>query len=95
MLDIFRVDIDSRVPKYQQIVNSVISGISNGYLSIDEKIPSINEVSEEFYLSRDTVEKAYNILKEQKIITSVKGKGFYIAKTEKANGITAICFWIR
>ncbi|MAZ27471.1 MAG: transcriptional regulator [Cytophagaceae bacterium] len=81
MLDIFRVDIDSRVPKYQQIVNSVISGISNGYLSIDEKIPSINEVSEEFYLSRDTVEKAYNILKEQKIITSVKGKGFYIAKT--------------
>jgi len=81
MLDIFKVDIDSRVPKYQQIVESVINGITNGYLSIDQKIPSINEISEEFYLSRDTVEKAYNILKDQKIIISVKGKGYYIAKT--------------
>lgn len=81
MLDIFKVDIDSRVPKYQQIVNSVINGITNGYLSIDQKIPSINEISEEFYLSRDTVEKAYNILKDQKIITAVKGKGYYITKT--------------
>jgi len=81
MLDIFKVDIDSRVPKYQQIVDSVINGITNGYLSIDQKIPSINEISEEFYLSRDTVEKAYNILKDQKIIISVKGKGYYIAKT--------------
>lgn len=53
-----------------------------------DRIPSINEVSEEWLLSRDTVEKAYSLLKEQKIIVSVRGKGFYIAKTDlsiKAN----------
>ena len=38
--------------------------------------------SEEFYLSRDTVEKAYSILKERNIITSIRGKGFYITRTK-------------
>ncbi|MDD7885144.1 GntR family transcriptional regulator [Flavivirga sp. 57AJ16] len=81
MLTVFKIKENSRIPKYQQIVESVIMGVSNGQLEINQKIPSINEISEEFYLSRDTVEKAYRILKEKKIITSVKGKGFYIART--------------
>lgn len=78
---IIRIDNKSRVPKYQQIVQSIIENIERGYLSIGEKIPSINEISEEFYLSRDTVEKAYNQLKKQKIIISVKGKGYYVARS--------------
>lgn len=77
---IIRLDCNSRIPKYQQIVHSIIEDIENGYLTIGEKIPSINEISEEYYLSRDTVEKAYNLLKEKKIILSVKGKGYYVAR---------------
>lgn len=77
---IIRLDCNSRIPKYQQIVNSIIEDIENGYVMVGEKIPSINEISEEYYLSRDTVEKAYNLLKEKKIIISVKGKGYYVAR---------------
>lgn len=73
---------DSRIPKYRQIVNAIIDNISNGKLKIDDKIPSINALSEAFGLSRDTVEKAYHILKERKVITSVKGKGFYVTRTK-------------
>ena len=83
-MDIFKnLDIDekSRKPKYIQIVDSVTQNITNGHLSINDKIPSINMLSEAFSLSRDTVEKAYKILKERKIITSVRGKGFYITRT--------------
>lgn len=72
----------SRVPKYKQIVESIISDITKGKLNIGEKIPSINELSEYCDLSRDTVEKAYRELKSRKIIISVKGKGFYTAKTD-------------
>ena len=77
---IIRLDSNSRIPKYQQIVNSIIEDIENESLTVGEKIPSINEISEEYYLSRDTVEKAYNLLKEKKIIISVKGKGYYVAR---------------
>ena len=82
MIKLITIDENSRVPKYQQIIDSIIHNISQGNLTMDQKIPSINMFSEEFYLSRDTVEKAYSILKERKIITSIRGKGFYISRTK-------------
>lgn len=77
-----QIDENSRIPKYKQIVDSIIHNISVGNLKIDEKIPSINMFSEEYLLSRDTVEKAYNILKERKIISAIRGKGYYITRTK-------------
>ncbi|NJB82737.1 GntR family transcriptional regulator [Wenyingzhuangia aestuarii] len=79
---LIKIDEDSRIPKYKQIVDSIVANIASGNLKVNQKIPSINNFSEEFYLSRDTVGKAYNILKERKIITSIRGKGNYITRTE-------------
>ncbi|MBT1705965.1 GntR family transcriptional regulator [Chryseosolibacter indicus] len=76
-----RVNNESRIPKYRQIVNSIIEDIGRGVLHVGQRVPSINEISEEYCLSRDTVEKAYNCLKEKKIIVSAKGKGYYVART--------------
>lgn len=78
---IIRFDEKSRVPKYRQLIDSIIFNISIGKLKMDDKLPSINWLSEELYLSRDTVEKAYRILKERKIIISIRGKGYYIDRT--------------
>lgn len=84
MIDNIQIDNNSRIPKYKQVMDSILKSINNGALSLGEKIPSINELSEEHLLSRDTVEKAYGLLKKQHIIESVKGKGYYIAKTDLA-----------
>jgi DNA-binding transcriptional regulator YhcF (GntR family) len=75
-----RINGESSVPKYRQIVNSITEDIERGVLLVGKRIPSINEISEEYYLSRDTVEKAYNCLKEKQIIVSAKGKGYYVAR---------------
>ncbi|WP_276167331.1 GntR family transcriptional regulator [Zobellia alginiliquefaciens] len=77
-----KIDENSRVPKYKQIVDAIIYNISAGNLKMDDKIPSINRFSEEYLLSRDTVEKAYSILRERKVILSIRGKGYYIARTK-------------
>ncbi len=82
MIELIKLDKTSRVPKYLQIINSIIHNITIGNASIGDKMPSINKLSEEFYLSRDTVERAYNVLKEQQVIVSVHGKGTYVAKTQ-------------
>lgn len=89
-LSFIKIDKNSRVPKYQQIVDSIIHNISIGVLTIDQKIPSINSFSEEFYLSRDTVEKAYNILKERNIIVPIRGKGYYISRTKLISKINIL-----
>lgn len=84
------IDEKSRVPKYQQIIDSIILNISQENLKMDDKIPSINNFSEEFYLSRDTVEKAYSILKERNIISSIRGKGYYINRTKLISKINIL-----
>lgn len=78
MLDNPFIHEDSKVPKYQQVVNLIKSDIEKGVFHKGNRIPSINETSMDFYLSRDTVEKAYKKLREQGIITSVPGKGYYV-----------------
>jgi DNA-binding transcriptional regulator YhcF (GntR family) len=85
-----KIDSESRMPKYRQIVNSVIHAIETGTFKVGQRIPSINEISEEYYLSRDTVEKAYNQLKERKIIVSAKGKGYYVARSVTASTISVL-----
>ncbi|MCK0156448.1 GntR family transcriptional regulator [Cellulophaga sp. F20128] len=87
---IIKINTNSRIPKYQQIVNSIIDNIRTGTLKIDQKIPSINGLSEDFDLSRDTVEKAYNILKERKIISSIRGKGYYVTRTKLISKINIL-----
>ena len=69
---------NDKTPKYKQIVRSIITDIERVVLKKNDQLPSISELSEEYYLARDTVEKAYRELKEQGFITAVQGKGFYI-----------------
>ncbi len=90
IFDLLTINPKSRKPKYQQIVDSITHNILLGHITIDQKIPSINALSEEIYLSRDTVEKAYNILKEQKIISSVRGKGYYVTRKPPASKLNIL-----
>lgn len=70
------------MPKYLQIVNEITGAVRQGKLKKGDLIFSINEMSDEFYLSRDTVQKAYIMLRKRGIITAVRGKGFYINRTD-------------
>src|SRR3982750_2913190 len=72
----------SATPKYQQLANSILRAIEKRKLQVDDVLPSINELSSEFEISRDTVEKGYKYLKKLGIISSVAGKGYFIKTTE-------------
>ena len=82
MVDLIKLDPNSIVPKYLQVIDSIISNIASGNIQIGDKIPSINKLSKEAYLSRDTVERAYSVLKKHKVVVSVHGKGTYVAEKE-------------
>ena len=82
MLRLIQIDEFSSTPKYRQLANAIIEGIQQGKIKKGELLPSINEVSFEHYMARITVEKGYNYLKQQGIIDSVRGKGFYIKVDE-------------
>lgn len=75
-------DFYSATPKYIQLANAVINAIIDRKVIKDDPLPSINELSFEFEISRDTAEKGYKHLKKLGIIESVAGKGYFIKCTE-------------
>jgi DNA-binding transcriptional regulator YhcF (GntR family) len=76
-----RINHNSEIPKYKQVEELIISDIESGIFKKGQRIPSINETSEEYLLSRDTVEKAYVNLRKKGILSSVRGKGYYVNQT--------------
>lgn len=81
-MKIITVDNHSNLPKYRQIVFSIEAAISENRLKKNDKLPSVNKVSLEFSISRDTVLLAYDELKKRGIIYAILGKGYYVKSVE-------------
>lgn len=73
-----KFDREDKMPKYKQIVQSIRTDIERGILKKGTQLPSISELSVDYLLARDTVEKAYRELRNLGYITSVQGKGYYV-----------------
>ncbi|MGE4587060.1 MAG: GntR family transcriptional regulator [Mangrovibacterium sp.] len=80
-----RINSYSGIPKYRQVEDLILSDIESGIFKQGQRIPSINETSEELLISRDTVEKAYVHLREKGILASVRGKGYYVNQSSIGN----------
>ena len=72
------INFNSDIPKYQQLVNAINDALSNNSLTSGDALPSVNRICSSYNLSRDTVFKAYTILKENRVIESVPNKGYYV-----------------
>jgi DNA-binding transcriptional regulator YhcF (GntR family) len=79
----FTINHQSDVPKYQQLVNAINDNIGESILQKGDALPSVNKICKANQLSRDTVFKAYSILKENGVIESVPNKGYYVANETK------------
>jgi DNA-binding transcriptional regulator YhcF (GntR family) len=76
------IDYYSATPKYLQLANCIVKAISEGVLKQNDVLPSINELSFEFEISRDTAEKGYKHLKKTGVLGSVPGKGYFVKNAE-------------
>src|SRR5882724_4114213 len=84
------IDEHSVTPKYRQVIDSLLKGIEEGRIHKDYLLPSINDLSYELEISRDTCIRAYKDMKQMGIIHSVPGKGYFIANTDIKKRIKVI-----
>ncbi len=69
------IDKNSSIPKYNQIEESICSAIINGKIKKGQRMPSISDLKDSCSVSKDTVEKAYKILRKRNLIFTVRGVG--------------------
>jgi DNA-binding transcriptional regulator YhcF (GntR family) len=75
------IDYYSATPKYLQLANCIIKAVNEKAIRENDILPSINELSFEFEISRDTAEKGYKYLKRIGVLGSVPGKGYFVKNT--------------
>ena len=66
-------------PIYEQICSQIKNAILEGKAAENEQLPSIRQLAKDLKVSVITTTKAYSLLEEEGFITSVKGKGYYVA----------------
>lgn len=76
------IDEYSATPKYLQISNCIVKAIEAGQIERDDTLPSLNDLSYELDISRDTAEKSYRYMKKIGVLGSVPGKGYFIKSTD-------------
>lgn len=81
----FIIDLMSRVPVYEQIINQVEEQILIGILKAGDKMPSVRSLSMELSINPNTIQKAYTELDRKQLIVTVPGKGAFVS--DKANQV--------
>ena len=72
----------SDVPIYTQIRNEIIREIANGNLQNGDELPSVRQFANDLGINPMTISKAYNILKDEKIIVIDRRVGAKICVEE-------------
>lgn len=83
-LRIMKVIFGQQTTKVKQLADLISRDISTGKYKTGDALPSINQLSQDYKVSRDTVFKAFIDLKERGIIDSTPGKGYYIVNRKKS-----------
>lgn len=89
---VLKIETNSSVPKYVQAAKSIAEDIKSGKIKKGQRIPSINDLSDKNDMSRDTIEKAFKILRDRDLIFSVKGVGNFVSATNADNKINILFF---
>ena len=86
---LLKLDFSSDIPIYMQIRNQIVLGISKGYLAPGERLPTIRSMADESGINMMTVNKAYQLLKQEGYITTDRRNGVFVSsKTRKLPGLS-------
>ncbi|MDW8800526.1 GntR family transcriptional regulator [Clostridium sp. A1-XYC3] len=83
----FELDLRSRLPIYEQLVEKFKELIITEILKRDEKLPSVRSLANELTVNPNTIQKAYRELEHQGYIYSVPGKGNFVAAVLQSGNI--------
>jgi GntR family transcriptional regulator len=78
----FRLDPESGVPAYRQIIDQVTGGLAAGSLARGEQLPTVRQVAVDLSINPNTVVRAYRELEIRGVIDSLQGTGTFISERE-------------
>ena len=75
---IARIDFQSGVPVYLQIVQQVKAAAATGLIRPGDPLPSVRAMAEDLRINRNTVARAYAELESESVIETRQGSGCFL-----------------
>jgi GntR family transcriptional regulator len=75
-----RLDLDSGVPVYRQIIDQVTGGIATGALAAGDQLPTVRQLAVDLSINPNTVIRAYRELEIRGVLDTQQGTGTFISQ---------------
>jgi len=73
-----RLDSESGVPVYRQIIDQVLGGIAAGSLRAGEQLPTVRQLAVDLSVNPNTVIRAYRELEIRDVLATQQGTGTFV-----------------
>lgn len=83
LYNLMELKFNDRSTKVQQLSDFIEDAIASNEFKEGDQLPSINDLSKQFKVSRDTVFKSFSDLKNRGIIDSIHGKNYHVVSKNK------------
>ena len=77
----FRLNLESGVPVYRQIIDQVHAGRASGELRPGERLPTVRQLAVDLKVNPNTVVRAYRELELTGFLTTHQGTGTFVTDT--------------
>ena len=78
-MGVISIETLDRRPIYEQLVECIRQNVLHGIMTPGEQLPSVRALAVELTINPNTIQKAYTELERLGIITSIPGRGSFIA----------------
>ena len=73
-----RIDPDSTMPIYLQVVNAIKHQVAAGQLAPGQQLPTVRQLATDLRVNPNTIARAYDLLDTDRVITTQQGRGTYV-----------------
>jgi GntR family transcriptional regulator len=80
----FRLDANSGVPVYRQLIDQVLGAVATGLLLTGDQLPTVRKVAVDLAINPNTVMRAYREMEIRGILDTKQGAGTFIAEQKTA-----------
>jgi GntR family transcriptional regulator len=82
----FRLDLQSGVPVYRQIIDQVRGGVASGALAVGDQLPTVRQLAVDLSINPNTVVRAYRELELGGLLETHQGTGTFVSAQKLRGG---------
>lgn len=86
--------VEKKIPKYVKVAMEIKSEIERGLFEPNEQLPSFNDMTERYQITKHTIDKVHAVLEKEGLVRREHGRGVFVQpQRRKQTGNIGLLLW--